>query len=95
MTFTTLGAEAVAATVVRGDWLAVEANATWQDPRNTSVGGTSGAFVDDASPSARGSSPTPRCASGSRASRGGGTSSPSVHARYVHGFYRGGESGGA
>ncbi|NVJ00079.1 TonB-dependent siderophore myxochelin receptor MxcH [Myxococcus sp. AM009] len=90
-----VGVEAAAGWTSPGDWLALDANATWQDFRNAGGGGAFEAFKGDRIPNrpwlfANASARLQRRA----LLQASDAAALSFTSRYVHGFYRGWESQG-
>jgi vitamin B12 transporter len=90
-----LGVEAAAGWTVPGEWLSVDANATWQDFRNASGEGAYGAYAGDRIPNRPWlfANLTARLR-GTSLLRSGDEATLSITSRYVHGFFRGWESQG-
>ncbi|MBL0697990.1 TonB-dependent siderophore myxochelin receptor MxcH [Comamonas sp. JC664] len=90
-----VGVEASAGWTLPGDWLALDANTTWQDFRNAGGGGTFEAFKGDRIPNrpwlfANASARLQRRA----LLQPSDTAALVFTSRYVHGFFRGWESQG-
>jgi vitamin B12 transporter len=90
-----LGVEASAGWSVPGDWLALDANATWQDFRNAGGAGAFGSFDGDRIPNR----PWLFANASARLQRRAllkptDVASLAFTSRYVHGFFRGWESQG-
>jgi vitamin B12 transporter len=90
-----VGVEASAGWTAPGDWLALDANATWQDFRNAGGGGAYEAFKGDRIPNRPWLFANASARLQHRALlHPGDTTALNLTSRYVHGFYRGWESQG-